>query len=79
MYARPLTAAPNVHTFVFAHVLWRTARGACLLLFLLPSTVSAQILFTRPSTKFELSDTVQIDRADGVILGATGTRESMPG
>jgi outer membrane protein assembly factor BamB len=49
-------------------ILWRTARGACLVLFLLASTASAQVRFPRPSGQFELSDTVQIDRADGTVL-----------
>ena len=44
------------------------SKVACLLLFVLASTASAQLRFARPSNEFELSKTVQVDRADGAAL-----------
>ncbi len=43
----------------------------CLILCLLSSSASAQpglLRLPRPSSQFELSDTVQVDRADGTVL-----------
>ncbi len=47
---------------------WRTASRGCLLLLFLATTASAQLRLSRPSSQFELSETVQIDRADGAVL-----------
>src|SRR5947207_11750677 len=47
------------------------ALRVCLVLCLLSSSASAQpgvLRAPRPSSQFELSDTVQVDRADGTVL-----------
>ena len=44
------------------------AKLSCVVILLLASSAWAQPLGTRPSSQFELSETVQIDRADGTVL-----------